>query len=254
MAWAFVAGSGTGNHKTASTTWSIGTLSGLTAGEIIVLCLATDNIETGDGNTNNHQSISNTSGATWEKIYEFTNGQGAAAAGATVSAWRTVAPGSSISTNVINFSGSITAKAYIAARFAIGSGNLVGMPATPATRADDGVDPGSMTLSGLTSAEYLWMRVISGETSSTSQITATTGWSVWNFNQTSGGGSASNIAVRAEYRIATSSSETSDPTWTSADHASILFALSEESPPEMIALQKSPRVVPVQAIERSRRW
>ena len=84
-----------------------------------------------------------------------------------------------------------------------------------------------MTLSGLTSSEYLWVRVTASETNSTTALTPTSGWAALVGDQTTGGGGAANMAFRGEFDILTGTTNTSDPTFVNADCASILCALLE---------------------------
>lgn len=198
----------------------------LEAGNIGILVIATDNLAAADGNTNDHTSVTDSVGNTWVKRREFTNGQGAAKAGATISIWSTRATTTLPPTGLITvtFSAAIAAKAFSGWKFTAPNDVEV---AAVGDRADDGVDPGSIALSGLASQEYLWFRGIAGETPNTTQITPTASYTAISANQTSGGGAASNMGVRGEFRIVVATAQTSDPTWVAADHASVFLALRE---------------------------
>jgi len=82
------------SHATATTTLSVGNLG--------VIIIATDNNQTTDGDEVCVSNVTDSAGNTWLKAGEFTNGQGAAQAGALVSVWYTVA------LNQLNTAGTIT--------------------------------------------------------------------------------------------------------------------------------------------------
>jgi hypothetical protein len=218
-------------HKVSSSSFSFAPSAALNAGELGVLVIACDNLDATDGDFDVVADVSDSAGNTWQKAAEFTNGQGAAAAGATVAIWYTVATATLPTTGsiTITFRAALTAKAIIGHRFAKAPGTTVRVAAT-ANRADDGVDPGLISLTGLGSREYLFVRGIASESSTTTGLTATSGWTAIVGTVTLGGSSATNIGARAEYLIATATSVTSDPTLFAADHASVLVALYEDTP------------------------
>src|SRR5438045_3121939 len=115
MAWGTITG-GVARpiDKTSSASWA-GTLNGFTAGRVYVIVIATDNLSTSDGNTNLHSAYSDATGDTWTKAREFTNGQGTAATGATVSVWfkRASANSSFVMGTLTISGGSVTAKAIV---------------------------------------------------------------------------------------------------------------------------------------------
>lgn len=233
MAWGVgTAGSSSVNDSTAATSYSpwAGLSTGI--GDLILLVVATDNVQTTDGVTNLHTSVVTTaSEVTWTKLSEFTNGQTGAGLGATVSLWiSSPCPDTSVGLTTVNFASSITKKAMCWIGVSLPSGSTWQKAGTDQTRADDGIDPGSMTLGSLTSGEYLWVRGIAAETNADTAITASSGWTPFGGGanaSTTGGAAAANMAVAAEYDIATATTLTSDPTWTAADCASVLVALKE---------------------------
>jgi hypothetical protein len=214
------------------------TSAALAAGNIGILIIAKDNVATADGDFSEVSSVADSVGNAWVKVREFTNGQGAAAAGVTVSVWMTKATktlplGGTIT---ITFSASITAKAATAWSFRVGAGNNLVVEAG-VDRADDGVDPGPMSLTALANIEHLFLRGIGGENPSAA-FTATANYTAMTQAATSGGGAATNIRVIGEFRIATLTRDTSDPTWTAADHASVYVAL-KEVPPVSVSASES---------------
>src|SRR5215216_618243 len=111
---------------------------------------------------------------------------------------------------------------------ALGAGSTASVVAT-STLANDNVDAGSMTLSGLSSTEYLFWRVSANETDS-SGITPTANYTADLAGSSGSGGSEKgHITVTPEYRILTATGDTSDPTLAdvSADRASIYIAFKE---------------------------
>jgi hypothetical protein len=217
-------------HKASSSSFTFAPSAGLNAGELGVLIIACDNLDATDGDFGVVAGVTDSAGNTWQKAAEFTNGQGGAAAGATVAIWYTVAAATLPTTGsiTITFRAALTAKAVIGHRFAKAPNTTVKLAAA-ANRADDGVDPGPISLTGLDSREYLFIRGIASESSSTVSLTATSGWTGMGQAVTSGGGSATNIGAQGEQLIATATSVTSDPTLFNADHASVLVALYEET-------------------------
>ncbi len=235
MAWAHVGPSHVNASTTAGSTYGIiGSGTSLDGGVAVLVC-ATDNITTTDGNTNNHTSVTTSSGETWTKVYEYTNGQGSAAAGATVSVWYAEIPAgqTSFTSVALNLSGSVAKHASIVGQFSRTSSTaVVSSVGTPQVLANDGADPGSMTLGSLANAEHLWVRGIAAESNTDTYLTASAGgWTsvvgAPGSHSTSGGGGAANIAAGMEWLLATGTTATSDPSWVSVDMASVLIALDE---------------------------
>lgn len=214
------------NNSTDGTSWNAGNLTAA-ADNLVVWCVASDNLTTTDGQTNDHTGVTSDSGETWTKLGEFTNGQGSAAAGATVSLWYTFALGATLTNVTISFSGSITKKAAGGRRFTVTSGS-VALDDGPITLADDNADPGSISVGSATNREKLFIRAIASETNSAVALTPTTSWTVYGSAQTSGGGSAANMAQRGEFRILTTgTAQATDPTFAAEDTASLAVALYE---------------------------
>ena len=110
--------------------------------------------------------------------------------------------------------------------FTVAAGNALDVAGTPQDLANDGVDPGSMTISGLTSGEYLFVRSTASERDATTW-TPTTNYTTSNCDTTTGGGSAANMNICGEFRVLTGTGDTSDPTGTAVDNASIFIAFKE---------------------------
>lgn len=228
-------GFGGGSSKSSGTTLGINawnTISGISPpnqNDVVILSIALDNTQTTDGQTSEVSSIDDPRSNTWTKLGEYCNGQGGAASGATVSVWKTKATTAYQQNDAItvNFANTITAKAGRFQCFTVGSGNDIQLAGTLQTRADDGADPGSMSTSSLSSKEYLHFRASAREGTSTNGTASTNFTRIVSVAGTSGGGGASNMSAWAEYRINTTTGETSDPTVASADTASVFMALEE---------------------------
>jgi hypothetical protein len=231
MAFAFIAASNVSSAgKGASSSTSLFYSLTLAAGTISIVLAGKDNIQTTDGQTSEVTSVSDNKGNTFTKIGEFTNGQTAADAGATISVWKCKLTTGVISTDSvsINYSGTPTARPSAMRAYSITSGNDVQMAGTLQTAAVDGAVAGSMSVSGLTSKEYLFIRATALE-SATTTFTPTTNFTTFINIATSGGAAATNMALFGEYRILTGTSATSAPTTPSGDSASVMFALEEFS-------------------------
>jgi hypothetical protein len=232
MAFAFLASVG-GSSKTAGTSvGSSGPGSNKTGTLLLVVSVAVDNTSTGsDGDNSEITSVTDTLGNVYTKVKEFTNTQGAAAGGATVSVWTAVMTGtfSTADSATANYS-SRTAQNAGLHIFSIGSGKTVSVAGTPQTLANDGVDPGSMTIGSLASQEYLFFRATAYEAAGLSGTPTTNYTQGTNPLGTSGGGAASNMGLYTEHRILTGTGDTSDPTVTAADCASVYVAFQEVTP------------------------
>jgi hypothetical protein len=226
-----------GTHKSSSTVAQFALTSNINTGDAVLLVVVTDNVDTTDGETSLHtalrlkQDASNSQSCT--KVAEYTNGQGAAAAGVTVSVWKVIADRNFTTASFdeveLDTASAVVAKAVAGWRFSIGAGASLDV-VTYSTLAQDNTTPGSMSTSGLTSEEHLHLRAI-GLEAVTNTFTPTTNFTAMTTGttaNTSGGSGATNVGVRGEFRINTSTGETSDPNYAaSADLANIFVAFRE---------------------------
>ena len=212
----------------------------LEAGNVAVFTCSTDNVS-GSGATNDHSPVTDSGGNTYTKAYEYTEGTGGAAGGATVSLhFSKLSTGltASVDTITCNFA-SVTDKAiHLVAEFTIGVGNVVSIVGTPQGQESNGGDAGPLTISGLTSAEYLFVRGIATESNAALSMTATASYSLPTApsdgcNNTTSGAEASDMGACSERRIFTGTGDTSNPTLvdTTNDNASVYVALKEAAPP-----------------------
>lgn len=236
MAFATGGTLGTGVSSTSAASFTLTTATNtLAAGDIGLLVVSTDNTATTDGDAGEHTSVSGGTG-NWTKLGEFTNGNGAAAAGCTVSLWLFTATGAVAVGTVVTMSlaSAVVDKAASFWKFTVGAGNTVQLSTDPAsnplTNATDGAAGyGSLAFSGLPSKERLYFRGLSKEANSTTQITPSTGFTA--ITAARSRNSTLAMTVRGEFRINTSTGETSNPTLAvTGDTSSVFVALEEVTP------------------------
>src|SRR5947208_9906637 len=234
-AWAaFASGSSfcTANVSTSATSWTFATSAQLTAGNVGVIVLATDNLQTTNGNTNDHASITDAAGNTWTKAREYTTGIDGVANDATVSVWYSKASFNLSGNITVNLSGSIAAKAVTCWQFTMGAGNTIVLE-DGGDKSDVQADAGLITLSGLPSIEHLFIRGTASEASGQT-YTASTNYTAFTHTSSTfvGGSTSSSMDARGEFRIFTATTDTTDPAMSSTarDRASTMVALREVGP------------------------
>lgn len=202
-------------------------------GNVAIAWAAMDNLASADGNTTDCTSMTDSASNSWIPLREYTYAEGAAAAGATVCMFYSVLTTqlNSGSSTITLTHGAVQASGLSVHEFTIGAGNVVNIVGTPQDLGNNSTDPGSLTVGSLTSAEYLWVRAIALERSDTT-CTATVGglFTLTNNQGTTGAGAATNMHTCGEWDIATATTNTSDPTATSVDNASVFIALREAAP------------------------
>lgn len=220
-----------GNAPSAvsSASWTLTSTASLDAGEVGVLRVGLDNISAVDGDNNEVVSITGGSG-TWTKLGEYTNSQGGQALGVTVSAWVFIPSGSNPVGTVftITLSGSRTQKVAALEKWSVGAGKGLQQTTEAAyivSQIDAGAGFGSSAYTGLTNKERLYLRVLGAEMSTTSSVAATSGFTALSTFRSS---TSSPISLLGEFDVATSTGETSNPSFTpTADKAGMFFALEE---------------------------
>lgn len=226
-------GVGAGSTSIAGLSFSTATNT-LAAGDFGLLTVVTDNRSTVDGATNDHVSVSGGAG-TWTKLGEWTNTVGGAAAdGVTVSLWYfeatgAVPTGTSIS---ISLSGTATDKVCSFWKFTKAANTRIVLESAAATNpigntTDASAGFGSAAFSGLASAARLYFRALGKEANSTTALTVSTGFSA--ITNTRSRNSTLAVGVWGEFRINTSTGETSNPTLAvTGDTAGLFVALKEQ--------------------------
>lgn len=228
MAITGVGNGGIVGSSTTSATWTAGlATTALADGDWLVLVVVTDNVQTTSGASSTHSMVGGS--LSYSKLGEWTNGQGAAGDGVTVSAWlaRNLT-GSKISTNNISmaFTGGVTERCANSYKFSAGdnlalvSGSVVG------NTVDASTGFGSATISGLPSVERVWFRAAGKEANSTATLATTSGYT--GLTSARSRNNAAAVLTRSEWLISTATGETSNPSLSaSGDTAAIFFALSE---------------------------
>lgn len=200
----------------------------------IIILVAMNNIDTVDGQGSTAAKITDTKGNYWRKIGEYTNTVGGVAAdGATISAWLAILSVDLLTSDTItiSFTTLVTAKAVSALKFnATNPNNLRLVPSSLQTLSNDNSDAGSMSISGLTSKEYFFVRAIASETDTATVSSNTSSWSAGlALSSGTGGAKQGHMCLNSEYLVSTATGATSDPTMTdvTSDRASLLFAIEE---------------------------
>jgi hypothetical protein len=225
----FAATLGSGTNKATQTTVSATTDIAVGINQVVVVCVASDNEDTADGQTTLHSSVT-IDGNAATKGGEYTNAQGSANAGATTSVWywrnttgSAIAAASAI---VATHNVGKDAKAVTALLFDADPDLSLSVDGLT-TVADDAADPSSITATGSLNDLHLWIRSIALESDAAGAITPTAGWTAFQGTGTTGGVETSNISVRGEYKISTgTSSGASDPTVSAKDSASVLIGIA----------------------------
>lgn len=242
-----------GQNEAGSTTLVSATLTA-NAGDLVLVMIACDNTSTTDGDFSEVLSITDDIGNFYIKIKEWTNGQGAAAAGATVAAfYSNIVYPAAANTATITFANSVVSKCACYMRFTKAANNRGGLAGAVQTEVVDNADAGALTIGSLSSKQYLFIRVIASETDGFGITTFTTSYLTTGNNRSGAGGSEKgHMSVQGEYRIFTGTGDTSNPalTDTTVDLASIYFAL-QEVPFTASASGKSQKL---QAVNRAASW
>jgi hypothetical protein len=203
----------------------------LAVGEVGVVCVASDNINTTDATHSEITSVTDSGGNTWQKAHSYTNGQGTAATGCTVEVWFTKATAQltvSVGVITVNFASSIAERGISGWRFTATSGMGIAVNATKNQRADDAtVGFGSLALAGLPSKQYIFLRACAMEFNNTSGLGQSAGYSLLTLNRSRNNAAA--VLFRGEFIITTATGSTSNPTFavTASDSCSVLVALEE---------------------------
>jgi hypothetical protein len=203
------------------------------AGQLIIMGVATDNEQTTDGPSTLHTALT-IDGHGCTKIGEYTNGNGAANAGATVSIWRLIVP-----SDIAN--GSAVLSTLNVGKDAKCMAGYVTDWNPTYTLVDDGLeylandasDPGSMTVTGVLDTPHLWVRFIAVKQSNTNagNLTPTAAFTSIPGSGTTGGAATSNMTIRGEFQVGTgTTSDASNPTLISADSANIMAGLAATLP------------------------
>lgn len=235
MSFASVGSFGTANSVTSDTTLALTLLATLEVGNLAILVISADNVASGTSpnaefghKISNVSSVTDTGSNTWHKLGEVAGNQ-AAAGGNAVALYYSIITTQltiAVSTITVTFGSAIAAKAASGWEFTMGGSALA--VERIRFRGTAAADPPSMTLDDLPSREYLYFRARASETDDTSWTPTTNFTGITNATADAGAAGVGSSA-NGEFRINTSTSDTSDPTKTSSDGADIFIALWEGS-------------------------
>lgn len=217
---------GTGLSATAGTTLTLTTTAAAEIGNVVILLIGKDNVQTTDGNTSEVTGVTDTAGNVWVKLREYCNGRTAANAGVVISVWKskitsTLALGGVITATM---SSSITVKGMTAWEFqTIGDLAIAGTPQDLAVVAGSAL--GSLTISGLADGEYLFVRGIAIEDGNTTDLTSTASFTIFSMARANPAAGTSSVKIVGEFRILTGTTSTSNPTLGTDDSVSVFVAL-----------------------------
>lgn len=198
-------------------------------GTVVLVVVSSDNTSTTDGDNSEITNVSdNAGGNTYTKLAEYANGSPGAAAGCVVAVWQTKVAAAITAfahTITVTFANSRVAKCAVARRYAVG-GTLTQSATAVTTEVNGANDFDTSSFSGLPSLERLYFRGLAKEANSTTALTVTSGFT--EITGTRSHNSSLAVIVRAEFKIATSTGETSNPTLAvSGDSAGVFLALAE---------------------------
>lgn len=229
---------GTATSGTSTTSFSISPSVTIATGKLAVLNVVSDNASTTGGATSTH-AVSDSQGHAWTKIHEETRTSGVVRDGLTVSSWATIVQRDITTSDTVALAlvsgAAFTAKAL--SLWEVSRNTAVGIAVIAHTGANGTGSAAStthsLTLSSLTSREYLFVGVSGMEADSAvvsytedASFTTTTA----KFGLT-GGTSTSDITQVASSRVVTATSQTWAPSFStggsSADRAQLFAALAE---------------------------
>jgi hypothetical protein len=236
------------NNKVSGTTLISGAVTSAAAvGDLVIVGCCTDNFGTTDiDDSTEHSTLVDSVGNTYTKIKETRNANAGAGNGVTLSLWYTtvtVAIVSGSTTFTLTVANAVTAKCMQAQKVTCGLGKgAYAISSAAITEKPDAADPGALSTAksiGLSNdanpgRECLLWRVVGGEGVAAALTASTGGGATFTGNSsgtgTSGGATATNVAINAEKAIISTgdiSSIVSDPTWQAVDGASIMAPFFE---------------------------
>jgi hypothetical protein len=234
VAFAYVGSAGTeGTGSIAGTTIVLTTTATIEAGNLAVLLIGFDNTGTGNGDLNEITGVADSTGSnTWVEGKENTYGQGAAAAGVTSAIWycRLTSQLTVGGTITVTLANSTADRVMVVEEFTVGA-NVTQAAAAQVTGTTTANAYGSLTFSGLSSTHRLYIRSAAREANfaNTTALTPSTSFNVTTPERSRNNAAA--ITIRGEYRINTSTGETSNPSISNnaQDSSSVFIALQESA-------------------------
>ena len=238
MAWTSVGGVGSTGNATANSTSIAVTLTGVAGSgsnvnDLLVAVVAVDNASSvSNADEGAVLSVADSGSNSWTKAREITVGGGAVQGGAVCSVWysqtKTALTTSNTVTVTMGSSAQRDAKAMRVWRFTPSPGNTVRVAdSTYLTAA--AAQPGVMDLtSPVAGQEYLRFRAIASETTLTTALTTSAGWTSIGTARASATGA---MSYRGEWIISSATTLNSTGQYSAVpDHASIMVLFEESGP------------------------
>lgn len=227
MAWSAIGHYGSAQNKTSGTTLQLfQPAAAIAAGSVIVVAIAVDNQQTTDGVSTLVSSVVGSASGTFTKALEYTNGEGAPNAGVTCAVYYRYVTGTitaGADTITVTLSTAKIAKCAHSYIFS-NTGSTCHVAAVSGSVSD--VDPDLMTLDGLPSREYLFLRVVATERGNFG-FGASANYTVILQNTTTAPGDETDVAIGGEYRIFTSTTDSTNPTTGTPQSASVYVAFMD---------------------------
>lgn len=239
---------GVQTNTTAGTSLSVSPTATITAGQIAVVRVASDDpvspiadFHGTGGSTSGQTGVRDSKGNTWVKLREQQNLRTAGTAndGVIASLWASLITTPILTTDTVTI---ITAASTVTRVIAVDDFTTTGTATSIAVAGNNGANgvgstAVSVTLSGLTAEERLWLGMTAIEGPNADAFTQDTNYTSTDTAGTTGGGNATTqatyIGTRLGYRTSSLASDTYAPTLgTARDSASILAAITiTQTPP-----------------------
>jgi hypothetical protein len=224
---------GSGVSITSDTTVTATPGAAVAVGDYLILQVGGDNSSTSDADNSEIGSVTDQVLNAWSKLAEYSNGSPGALAGSMSGAWITRVTTALVSATIVTatFAANRTDKACRLIKISgVTAGKVLAQAATAvSTEVNAANGFGSAAFSGLSSAARVYLRLCAKEANSTTSPTPSTNFTAITTVRTRNNAAAQLIC--GEYRVNTSTGETSNPTLAvSGDTASLFVAFEERDP------------------------
>jgi hypothetical protein len=227
MAWGSIGLIGNQGSSGATTTLVITATTPAVSNSMVVVTVARLNPTSVDGVTASITNVIDSASNDWVKAQEFQAGGTAANSGAICSIWysnigNTISSGGTITVNLASATSSRAAGAF---GFSKEAGTVVRVLGSTYISATSAQSPLSLDIAIPTTTEVLRFRGIASESTLTTALTTSAGWT--NIGTTRAG-AASPMSYRGEFLITAATTAASNPTFTSTASDASVYVLFEE--------------------------
>lgn len=224
MTISYVGSAGTNQNKTAGTSIAISVSTTVSAGDLLIISVGTDNSGTTQGETTSI-SVSDTQSNSYTRRAEYTKTSGGSGDGATVAIVECIVGTQLTTSDTITITtANVVAKGVTAEVFSGTSLTYNHYAVTGGT----GTSP-STSANGSSGKNCLFVGALSYENKPTNYTEDTDSWTALGETGPSTGGPASCVAIAGGYKTTTGAGETHDPTIVSADYAHAVVSWYEDS-------------------------